>query len=160
MWHKNVLLHMILRNLMYLICWDMWQWAFLNESNQTVPVVNATSSDVSCVNFNVKQYFFSEIYVRHKCSVGCYVCTCTNLLELKTEVKNRMYLNSAAMGQINQCWFQSYVVLINNVYLWKYSSFSWVELGERILWWPLSYINHLRANRSEVVFCSKKHRSC
>ena len=72
-----------------------------------------------CVFMWKKIIFSPEIFVKHKCLVFLCVCTCTNLLMLNTEVKNLVYPNSVAMGQINQCWFQSYVVLINNVYLWK-----------------------------------------
>ena len=126
MWHKTILLHMILRNLMYLTCWDMWQWAFFKWKQADCTRCECNFLRRFMREFKCEKIFFSEIYVRHKCSVGCYVCTCTNLLELNTVVKYRMYLNSVAMGQINQCWFQSYVVLINNVFLWKNSSFSWV----------------------------------
>ena len=99
-----------------------------HESEQTaVPEVNVISSDFLCMNFLmwIFCFVFPEIFVRQKClafffSFFLCVCTCTNLLVLNTEVKkNVTYMNSIAMGQINQCWFQSYVVLINNVYLWK-----------------------------------------
>ena len=38
------------------------------ENNQTLPIVNAISSDFLCVNFNVKKDdFCPEIFVRYKC---------------------------------------------------------------------------------------------
>ena len=55
--------------------------------------------------------FSQEIFVRHKCLV-CFMCVHMYLLVLITEVKNVMYMNSVAMGQINQCWFQYDVVYL------------------------------------------------
>ena len=88
-----------------------------HESKQTVPAMNAISSDFYEWILMWKKMYFPEIFVRHKCLVFFCVCTCTDLLVLNTEVKNLVYINSVAKGQINQCWFQSYIALINIVYL-------------------------------------------
>ena len=106
--------------------------------------------------FNVNRLFcfFLEIFVRQKCLVFFCVCTCTNLLVLNTEVKNVMYMNSIAMGQINQCWFQSYVVMINNVYLYKINTFelSWVE----IIYIYIVYVEYLY-EKCIWFFCTPEH---
>ena len=82
-------------------------------------------------------FFFRNICQAKVVSVMC-VCTCTNLLVLKTEVKNVMYLNSIAMGQIYQCWCQSYAVLIClfieiNTFELSWVELSWVECITRII---------------------------
>ena len=103
-----------------------------HESKQTVPAVNAISSDFLCKNFNViLLFFFPEIFVRQKCLVFLCVCTCTNLLVLNTEVKkcyvyelNSNGANKPVLVSVLCCTDQQCIFIEINTF-----ELSWVELN-------------------------------
>ena len=105
-----------------------------HESEQTVPAVNAISSDFLCMNFLCESFGFfpPEIFVRQKCFVFFFcVCTCTNLLVLNTEVKecyvHELNSNGAikpVLVSVLYCTDQQCIFMEINTF-----ELSWVECG-------------------------------